>query len=69
MDFEEWEDFDLAIKIICDYFDEFIKKYYDKFLCWLDIMNDYLKVVIEEIIKFNFKLVSGFFSGGNSWVN
>lgn len=50
----------LTCDIICDYFEEFTKKHYDKIIKKLNISEDDLKLVIAEIVKLNPKPGSSF---------
>lgn len=42
-----------AIRILTEYFDEFIKKHYDKIQRGLNIDDEQLKLIIQQIIKLN----------------
>lgn len=56
---------ELAETIIADYFDEFVKKHYDKLLRGLDIINEDLKDAIAEVLKLNPK-PGNTYSGGST---
>ncbi|PID89772.1 MAG: RNA polymerase sigma-54 factor [Bacteroidia bacterium] len=53
----------LAKNIICDYFNEFTKKHYDKIINRLNISEADLKAAIEEILKLNPKPGSSYHNG------
>ena len=56
---EEQESYNLAIRIIDEYFNEFSKKHYQKLQRYLGITEKQLKWAIDEILKLNPKPASG----------
>jgi len=56
---EEQESYELAIRIIDEYFNEFSKKHYQKLQRYLGITEKQLKWAIDEILKLNPKPASG----------
>lgn len=55
----------LAIRVIEHYFDEFVKKHYDKLQQHLNIEDELLKKVIDEILKLNPKPGSAYSGSRN----
>jgi len=55
----------MAIKLIDEHFEEFAKKHYEKLKKQLSVKEEYLKVIIDEILKLNPKPASGYASGAN----
>ncbi|MFT4667101.1 MAG: RNA polymerase sigma-54 factor, partial [Patescibacteria group bacterium] len=57
---EDQETFDIAIRIIDEYFNEFSKKHYQKLQRYLNITEKQLKNAIDEVLKLNPKPASGY---------
>lgn len=59
----------VSIKIITSYYDEFIKKHYEKLQKTLDISDEVLKQAIENILNLNPKPASGYSGSTKSEIN
>jgi RNA polymerase sigma-54 factor len=59
---EDQDTFDIAVRIIDEYFNEFSKKHYQKLQRYLNISEKQLKNAIDEILKLNPKPASGYSS-------
>ena len=65
VDLEQRESLEIARQVLCDYFDEFSKKHYQRLLRRLNIDEEELRDAIQEILKLNPKPASGYASGQN----
>lgn len=63
---EEQDTFNIAIRIINEYFNEFSKKHYQKLQRYLSISEKQLKDAIDEILKLNPKPASGYSSNSRN---
>jgi RNA polymerase sigma-54 factor len=59
----------IAIRILDEFFDEFIKKHYVKLTRQLELDEEDLKVAVDEILKLNPKPASGYASQGSRTIN
>ncbi len=66
MEEEEEEIFNIALRIIDEYFNEFSKKHYQKLQRYLNITEKQLKNAIDEILKLNPKPASGYSSNSRN---